>query len=122
MGSRITHDTDDQLSLETGKRVTDLLITCCRLWQGLGVAEPSAPIQVAAESLMCSFTSKRLRQSVCLRIIFGLTRSVSSVGAQKSLYEADCEEMSTSTSSRVFLIAANRHNGLELTGAHRTPP
>ncbi|HJX37274.1 MAG TPA: hypothetical protein VJ714_01610, partial [Anaerolineae bacterium] len=31
----------DLIELETGKRVTDLLVTCCRLWQRLGLVELS---------------------------------------------------------------------------------
>ena len=31
----------DLIELETGKRVTELLVTCCRLWERLGLVQLS---------------------------------------------------------------------------------
>jgi aminopeptidase YwaD len=38
-GRRNVQEISELIELETGKRVTELLVTCCRLWQRLGLVE-----------------------------------------------------------------------------------
>ena len=40
-GQRNVQEISDLIELETGKRVTEMLVTCCRLWQRLGLVELS---------------------------------------------------------------------------------
>jgi aminopeptidase YwaD len=40
-GSRNVQEISDLIQLETGKRVTKLLVTCCRLWKRLGLVQLS---------------------------------------------------------------------------------
>ena len=40
-GRRNVQEISDLIELETGKRVTEILVTCCRVWQRLGLVELS---------------------------------------------------------------------------------
>jgi hypothetical protein len=42
-GERNLREISDLIELDTGKRVTEMLVTCCRLWDRLGLVELSTP-------------------------------------------------------------------------------
>jgi aminopeptidase YwaD len=42
-GKRNVREISDLIEFDTGKRVTEMLVTCCRLWERLGLVELSTP-------------------------------------------------------------------------------